>query len=123
MRNQIIISLALVVSACGGETPDPTAESADATDNFATGQSVRIEPSSSYDQAHTAAVAAIEVAAQKGHAWTTSDQLIKDAAKAAEGGDEALAISLADEARIHAELAAIQADDSAKSWRDSVISE
>jgi hypothetical protein len=120
MRNQVIISLALVVSACGGETPDPIA---DATQTVATGPSVRIEPSSSYDEAYTAAVAAIEVAARKGHAWTTSDQLIKDAAKAAEGGDETLAISLADEARIHAELAAIQADDSAKSWRDVVISE
>jgi len=120
MRHQIIISLALVVSACGGETSEPIAH---ATGNFATGPSISFEPSSSYDEAYTAAVAAMEIASQKGHAWTTSDQFIKDAAEAAEGGDETLAISLADEARIHAELAAIQADDSAKSWRDSVISE
>ena len=108
MRNQFIISLALVVSACSSGTPE--------SDN-------RAEASSSYDEAYTAAVAAIEIAAQKGHAWTTSDQLIIAAAKAADGGDEALAISLADEARIHAELAALQADDAATTWRDFVISE
>jgi hypothetical protein len=110
MRHQIFISLALVMSACGGGTPDQDSGSG-------------VEASSSYDEAYTAAVAAMEIAAHKGHAWTTSDQLIKDAAKAVEGGDEALAISLADEARKHAELAAIQAEDSAKSWRDSVVSE
>jgi len=123
MRNQIIISLALVVSACGSETPDATADSADVAVTAAPNSVNRAEPSSSYDEAHAAAVAAVETAAQKGHAWTTSDQLIEDAAEAAEAGDEALAISLADEARIHAELAAIQADDAAKSWRDNVISE
>jgi len=52
----------------------------------------------------------------------TSDQLIKDAEKAAADGDEARAILLADEARIHAELAVIQADKEAEVWRDKVIS-
>ena len=108
MRNQFIIALALVVSACGSGTPE---------------SDVPEQPSSSYDEAYTAAVAAIDIAAQKGHAWTSSDQLIKDAAQAAEDGDEALATSLADEARIHAELAATQADDSANNWRDFVISD
>ena len=38
-------------------------------------------------------------------------------------GDEARAILLADEARIHAELAVIQADKEATTWHDKVISE
>ncbi len=105
MRKQIVLLLAVIVSACGGESEDSA------------------EPGSSYDAAHAAAVAAMDVATQKGHAWLTSDQLIQDAAKAAEEGDESLAISLADEARIHAELAAIQADKEAQAWRDRVISE
>jgi hypothetical protein len=108
MRNQLVITLALIVSACASGTSQ---------------SDISAKPSSSYDEAYTAAVAAIDIAAQKGHAWTSSDQLIKDAAKAAESGDEARAISLADEARIHAELAATQADDAAKTWRDYVISE
>ena len=53
----------------------------------------------------------------------TSDQLIEDAAQAAADGDEARAILLADEARIHAELAVIQADKEATTWHDKVISE
>ena len=101
MHKAILLALVSTLVACGGETE---------TDN-------------AYEDAHAAAVAAMDIAAERGHAWMTSDQLIKDAAKAAADGDEDLAIQLADEARIHAELAVIQADEEATAWRDKVISE
>ena len=101
MHKAILLALVSILVACGGET----------------------ETDSAYEDAHAAAVAAMDIAAERGHAWMTSDQLIKDAAQAAADGDEALAIQLADEARIHAELAVIQADKEAAEWRDKVISE
>jgi hypothetical protein len=100
MRKAILLALASILTACGGET----------------------QSDSPYEEAHAAAVAAMDIAAERGHAWMTSDQLIKDAEKAAADGDEARAILLADEARIHAELAVIQADKEAVAWRDKVIS-
>jgi len=84
---------------------------------------VKAEPSASWAEARTAAMAAIEIAAGKGHAWSTSDSLFEEAARAAEEGDESRAISLADEARIHAELAAVQADREATAWHDNVIAD
>lgn len=101
MRKAILLALASILTACGGETQSDNA----------------------YEEAHAAAVAAMEIATESGHAWITSDQLIEDAAKAAAEGDEARAILLADEARIHAELAVVQADTEAATWRDRVISE
>lgn len=101
MRKGILLALASILAACGGETQ---------SDN-------------GYEDAHAAAVAAMDIATERGHAWMTSDQLIEDAAKAAAEGDETRAILLADEARIHAELAVIQADNEAATWHDRVISE
>lgn len=83
---------------------------------------VGAEASKSWAEARSAALTAIEIAANKGHAWTTSDQLIDEADKAVRDGNESLAISLADEARIHAELAVQQADREATAWRDNLIS-
>ena len=101
MRNAIMLALASILAACGGET----------------------QSDSGYEVAHAAAIAAMDIATERGHAWMTSDQLIEDAAKAAAEGDEARAILLADEARIHAELAVVQADEEAETWHDRVISE
>ena len=100
MRTAVLLALAFILAACGGETQSDGA----------------------YEEARAAAVAAMDIAAERGHAWMTSEQLIKDAEKAAADGDEARAILLADEARIHAELAVIQADKEAVAWRDKVIS-
>ena len=72
--------------------------------------------------ARAGATTAIAAATDRGHAWTTSDQLIDEADKAVRDGNESLAISLADEARIHAELAVQQADREATAWRDNLIS-
>ncbi len=79
--------------------------------------------SKSWAEARAEAMTAINIAADKGHAWTTSDQLIGEADSAARQGDEGRAISLADEARIHAELAAVQADREAAAWHDNVITD
>lgn len=123
IRKQIVISLTLMVSACGGGSPEPAAEIVEKAAASTSVVSISTEPSASYDEALAAALAAIDIAAQRGHAWSTSDQLVKDAAKAAAEGNVTRAISLADEARNHAELAAIQADEEAKVWREKVISE
>lgn len=101
MRNAILLALAFILAACGGET----------------------QSESGYEDAHAMAIAAMDAAAERGHAWTTSDQLIQDAAKAAAEGDETRGILLADEARIHAELAVVQADNEAATWHNRVISE
>ena len=101
MRKVILLALASSLAACGGES----------------------QSDSGYEDAHAAAVAAIDIATERGHAWMTSDQLIEDAANAAAEGDETRAILLADEARIHAELAVVQADNEAATWHDRVISE
>jgi hypothetical protein len=101
MRNLLPLYLALVVSSCGAEAP----------------------AEESYDKSLVAAKEAIELSAKKGHAWTTADQLIEAAAKAMQDGDEAGALLLANEARIHAELAVVQADNEAATWRDRLISE
>ncbi|MCH8135941.1 MAG: hypothetical protein IIB77_08195, partial [Proteobacteria bacterium] len=75
MRLTILLTISLFLSACG--TPPAT-----------------------YADARAAAMTAIAAANDRGHAWTTSDQLIDEADKAVRDGNESLAISLADEARI-----------------------
>lgn len=101
MRNLLALCMALLISSYGAE----------------------VQAGESYDASLAAARVAIELSAQKGHAWMTADQLIEAAAKAALDGDEARAIQLADEARVHAELAVVQADKEAATWRDRLVSE
>jgi hypothetical protein len=114
----------LLLSACGQESTPEAVEEAitEAAIEFES-PVFEMEPSDSYKSAQAAAIAAIEEASAKGHAWTTSDQLIKDAAVAAAGGDEDAAIRLADEARWQAQLATVQADREAAVWRDNVIAD
>jgi hypothetical protein len=118
-----LLLISTVLVACGESAP-PASEAQDtgsAEVATATAVAVNTEPSASWAEAHAAAMAAIEIAAAKRHAWSTSDSLLQEAARAAGEGDESRAISLADEARIHAELAAIQADREAAAWHDNVI--
>ena len=117
MRIFFILLPAIFVAACGGPGDEPVAAA------VAEAPVINTEPSKSYAEAHVAALAAMQIAADKGHAWNTSDQLIKEAAEASDSGDEALAIALADEARIHAALAAAQAEREAATWRNNVISD
>ena len=122
MRILSLMSVVVLFAACGGAPEEESAATVAAPAAAFEAPAVRMEPSSSYEVAHADAVAAIDRAGSKGHAWTTSDQMIKDAAEAAANGDTAMAISLADEARIHADLASIQADREALAWRENVIS-
>jgi len=124
MRTMTLLLISTVLVACGESAPPASGETqgtgaAEIASTPAT--PVKAEPSTSWEEARAAAMAAIEIAADKGHAWSTSDSLLDEAARAAEEGDESRAISLADEARIHAELAAVQADREATAWRDNVI--
>lgn len=96
MRLTILLLIGVFISACG-------------------------TPQASYADARSAAMTAMAAATERGHAWTTSDQLIHEADEAAQDGNESLAISLADEARIHAELAVEQADRETTAWRDNLI--
>jgi hypothetical protein len=120
----MLLLISTVLVACGESAP-PASEVQDtgATEIASTppAMPVEAEPSASWAEARAAAMMAINVAAAKRHAWSTSDSLLQEAARAAGEGDESRAISLADEARIHAELAAIQADREAAAWHDIVI--
>ena len=122
MKHLFFISLFLLIGACtGSDDSGPEAERVQTLP-------VAIEdepatPSSSFEEAHAAAVAAIDYSAQRGHAWTTSDALLEQALAANADGNEELAIELADSARIHAELAAKQSDIEEDSWQDRVLSD
>ena len=126
MKRLFMLSLLLLLGACGG--------SADNADNAAAPAQLEPavaviedytapEPSTSYEEAHAAAVAAIEHSAALGHAWTTSDALLKQAVSAAADGDSDQAIQLADAARVQAELAARQAVTEETAWRERVLSD
>ena len=82
---------------------------------------VNTDRSASFAVAAASGAAAIARAASLGHAWTTSDQLMAQAKDAFDAGDESKAIDLADEARIHADLASLQAEREAEAWQDNVI--
>ena len=112
MKQMYLVPLLLMLGACSGSTvkeqlPD-TAEPA---------------ASVSYEDAHAAAVKAIEYSAERGHAWSTSDTLLEQAVAAAAEGDEELAIQLADSARMQAELAVQQADTEEKIWMERVLAD
>ena len=122
VKRLLIVSLLLSLGACGesaekGQAPAPV-ESAVAD----IGDYVEPEPSASYEEAYAAAVAAIEHSAELGHAWSTSDALLKQAVTAAADGAADQAIRLADAARIQAELAARQAAIEETAWRERVLS-
>lgn len=110
----------ILMSACSQEVPTETPEVSVAEVEI---PALEMQRSDSYESAHTAAVAAIEKASAKGHAWVTSDQLIEAAAAAAADGDDASAIELADEARWQAQLAIMQADREAAHWRANALSD
>jgi hypothetical protein len=80
-------------------------------------------PSSSYAEAHAAAVAAMELAQAHGHAWSSSEVLLAEGAAAAEAGDNDLAIQLADKARVQAELSIQQAKLEESAWTERVLSD
>ena len=66
------------------------------------------------------AKATLTDAQSKVQLWSTSDILLEDAEKAAAAGDFELAVKLATEARLHAELAVATAEREKKVWQKSV---
>lgn len=107
------------LGACGQDVANETAPTPTAT---VVETEKKDPPSESYEQARASAIAAMKVAADRGHAWSTSDALLEQAATAAAEGDESSAIRLADDARIQAELAVRQADAEEIAWKDRALS-
>jgi hypothetical protein len=73
-----------------------------------------------YEAALAKARQTLSDAESKVQLWTTSDVLLEDAAKAATAGDFDLAVKLANEAGLHAELAVATAEREKKVWQKSV---
>lgn len=73
-----------------------------------------------YETALAKARQTLSDAQSKVQLWTTSDLLLEDAAKAAAAGDFDLAVKLANEAGLHAELAVATAEREKKVWQNSV---
>ncbi len=75
----------------------------------------------SYAATLAGAEAKIAEARDKGHAWTTFEALLQQAAAASDAGDEEEAVRLATEARLHAELAIEQSEFEAEAWKTRVF--
>lgn len=73
-----------------------------------------------YQAALTKAQETLRDAEGKVQLWTTSEVLLADAETAAASGDFELAVKLANEAGLHAELAVATAEREKKVWQKSV---
>jgi hypothetical protein len=73
-----------------------------------------------YEAALAKAQETLRDAQSKVQLWTTSDALLEDAAKAAASGDFDLAVTLANEAALHAELAVATAEREKTVWQNNV---
>ena len=123
MKQIFLIALFVLVSSCG-ELKDAAEEQVSAPQiPVVMDEYVAPAPSTSYAEAHAAAVSSIDEAAALGHAWSTSDVLLKEGAAAAAEGNEELAIQLTDNARIQAELSIRQARFEERAWTQRVLSE
>ncbi len=123
MKQIFLISLFVLLSSCG-DSKDTADEQVSAPQiPVVVDEYVAPAPSTSYAEAHVAAVSAIDEAAALGHAWSTSDVYLKEGAAAAEEGNEDLAIQLTDKARIQAELSIRQAKFEEGAWMERVLSE
>jgi len=123
MKQIFLISLFILASSCGDSKDAAEEQVAAPQIPVVMDEYVAPAPSTTYAEAHVAAVAAINEAAVLGHAWSTSDALLKDGATAAEEGNEELAIQLTDNARIQAELSIRQAKFEEGAWSERVLSE
>jgi hypothetical protein len=122
MKTFYLISLFLMLAACGKPAEDSQSPEAARTSPVVAEAYEAPAPSKSYSEAHAAAVTAIEYSVERGHAWSTADDLLKEAVAADEEGDDDAAMKLADRARVQAELAVRQADVEEATWRMRVLS-
>ena len=123
MNRLLFLLLVLALGGCGKSSTDETTASPGAAASGVAVKEDTASPGSTYEDAHAAAIAAISISEEKGHAWNSSDALLEQAIAAAADGDLNRAIQLADDAREQAELAAEQADFEAVAWRDRVLSD
>lgn len=122
VKQIVFVATVIVVSACG-DSVDSTEEQAVAESSAVVAEEyVPPAPSTSYAEAHAAALEAIEISTSRGYAWSTSDALLAQGVAAAAEGNEKLAIEFADRARIQAELAIRQADFEEGAWSERVLS-
>ena len=110
MKQILLIGVIVLTAACENSSDNASNQNEDSS-------------ATSYEEAHAAAVEAIDYSVSRGHAWTTADALLEQAVAATANGDEALAIELANRARTQAELAARQADIEETTWSDRVLSD
>lgn len=126
-RSAAVLAAIFLLSACGEpDAPELSANAAPAQSGDSACSAVDADPaaapaSESYDDAVAAANEAIDRAASAGHVWTTSERLLAAAEESEDGGDTAEATRLADEARVHADLACLQAEREKTAWRDNII--
>ena len=73
-----------------------------------------------YKAALTIAQQTLRDAGNKVQLWSTSEILLKDAEAAAASGDFVLAVKLANEASLHAELAVATAEREKETWLNNV---
>ncbi len=73
-----------------------------------------------YEAARAKALETLRDAETKVQLWTTSDILLENAANAAAAGDFELAIKLANEAGLHAQLALATAEKEKQVWQNRV---
>lgn len=123
MKQIFPVSIFVLASACSYPVDNAEEQVSNQSLPAVTDEYKEPVPSTSYAEAHAAAVAAIELSAARGHAWSTSDVLLQEAATAAAEGDEKLAIQLADKARIQAELSVRQAEFEESAWTERVLSD
>jgi len=118
-----LVLFLLPLAACGGPAGNEAAPAAEEPSATASHKPAEAPPSASFEEAQAAAIAAIERSAARDHAWSSADNLLKQAVAAAAAGDEDKAIELADRARVQAELALRQADLEETAWRERVLSD
>lgn len=123
MKQIFLVSLFVLLSSCGESTDTADEQVSAPAKPAAMDEYVVPAPSASYAAAHAAALSAIDAAAALGHAWSTSDVLLKEGVAAAAEGNEDLAIQLTDEARIQADLSIRQAEFEKGAWSERVLSD
>lgn len=123
MKQIFLVSLFVLAGACGDQDNDAEEPVTSQSVPAAIDEFEEPAPSTSYAEAHAAAVEAIEIAASRGHAWSTADVLLEEGAAAAAAGDDKLAIQLTDKARVQAELSIRQAEFEEGAWTERVLSD
>ena len=123
MKQLFLISLIVLVSACRDSDDTAHQQASVPSSPAAADAYVKPAPSTSYEEAHAAAVASIGLSNSVGHAWSTADALMAEGADAAADGNEELAIRLTDKARMQADLSIRQAEYEDVVWTERVLSD